>query len=288
MRVWFPSVGDLLEEGMATHSGILVWRFPWTEEPGGLRPIESQSQIRLKWLSTSTVSLGGDLATLPLLTASQDQTLSEPVVPGLTTGRALRAGSAFQQQHLPLDPPSSSSDVTPSLRTSLCLELRLTAPPWLTEAQLSRGLLLLPIPKAAIRSFPPSCQELEFSYPSSNLSVSRSSIWGGRDVLGLPGCGRNSLAGFDGACLLDTCLEWGQLLWKKFSQAVRKSKLVKWREHMERETLDILQLYFHFSKMDHLFNIKKHPSYSWTNCMLGDKNQYNFDNIIMYSASHCL
>ena len=27
---------DPLEEGMATHSSILVWRIPWTEEPGGL------------------------------------------------------------------------------------------------------------------------------------------------------------------------------------------------------------------------------------------------------------
>ena len=27
---------DPLEEGMATHSSILAWRTPWTEEPGGL------------------------------------------------------------------------------------------------------------------------------------------------------------------------------------------------------------------------------------------------------------
>ena len=27
---------DSLEEGMATHSSILAWRIPWTEEPGGL------------------------------------------------------------------------------------------------------------------------------------------------------------------------------------------------------------------------------------------------------------
>ena len=27
---------DALEEGMATHSCILAWRIPWTEEPGGL------------------------------------------------------------------------------------------------------------------------------------------------------------------------------------------------------------------------------------------------------------
>ena len=31
-----------LEEGMATHSSILAWRIPWTEEPGGLRSTGSQ------------------------------------------------------------------------------------------------------------------------------------------------------------------------------------------------------------------------------------------------------
>ena len=38
---------DLLEEGMATHSSILAWRIPWTEEPGGLLSMGSQSQTRL-------------------------------------------------------------------------------------------------------------------------------------------------------------------------------------------------------------------------------------------------
>ena len=28
---------DPLEDGMATHSGILAWRTPWTEEPGGVQ-----------------------------------------------------------------------------------------------------------------------------------------------------------------------------------------------------------------------------------------------------------
>ena len=32
-----------LEEGMATPSSILSWKIPWTEEPGGLQSIESQS-----------------------------------------------------------------------------------------------------------------------------------------------------------------------------------------------------------------------------------------------------
>ena len=30
-----------LEEGMAIHSGILAWRIPWTEEPGGLQSMGS-------------------------------------------------------------------------------------------------------------------------------------------------------------------------------------------------------------------------------------------------------
>ena len=33
---------DPIEKGMATHSSILVWRIPWTEELGGLQSIESQ------------------------------------------------------------------------------------------------------------------------------------------------------------------------------------------------------------------------------------------------------
>ena len=33
---------DPLEEGIATHSSILIWRIPWTEEPSGLQSIRSQ------------------------------------------------------------------------------------------------------------------------------------------------------------------------------------------------------------------------------------------------------
>ena len=33
---------DLLEEGMATHSSILAWKAPWTEELGGLQSTRSQ------------------------------------------------------------------------------------------------------------------------------------------------------------------------------------------------------------------------------------------------------
>ena len=37
-----PGQEDPLEKGMATHSNILVWRIPWTEEPGGLQFMGSQ------------------------------------------------------------------------------------------------------------------------------------------------------------------------------------------------------------------------------------------------------
>ena len=49
-EVWVQSLGQEhpLEEEMATHSSILARIIPWTEEPGGLQSIESQSQI---WLS---------------------------------------------------------------------------------------------------------------------------------------------------------------------------------------------------------------------------------------------
>ena len=43
-ETWVQSLGekDPLEKGMATHSSILAWRIPWTEEPGGLQSMGSQ------------------------------------------------------------------------------------------------------------------------------------------------------------------------------------------------------------------------------------------------------
>ena len=41
LETWVQSIGqeDYLEKGMATHSNTLAWTIPWTEEPGGLKPI---------------------------------------------------------------------------------------------------------------------------------------------------------------------------------------------------------------------------------------------------------
>ena len=42
--MWVQSLGweEPLEEEMATHSNILAWEIPWTEEPGGLQSMGSQ------------------------------------------------------------------------------------------------------------------------------------------------------------------------------------------------------------------------------------------------------
>ena len=44
---------------MTTHSRILAWEIPWTEEPDGLQSIGSQSQTWVKWLSMHTCSSAG-------------------------------------------------------------------------------------------------------------------------------------------------------------------------------------------------------------------------------------
>ena len=46
-----------LEKEMATHSSVLAWRIPETEEPSGLLSMGSQSRTRLKRLSSSNSAL---------------------------------------------------------------------------------------------------------------------------------------------------------------------------------------------------------------------------------------
>ena len=48
-ETWVRSLGweDPLEKEMAAHSSTLAWKIPWTEEPGGLQPMGSQSQTQL-------------------------------------------------------------------------------------------------------------------------------------------------------------------------------------------------------------------------------------------------
>ena len=50
-ETWVQSLGreDPLEKGMATHSSILAWRIPWTEEPGGPHPWGRKGQDWSEW-----------------------------------------------------------------------------------------------------------------------------------------------------------------------------------------------------------------------------------------------
>ena len=54
-ETWVRSLGqeDPLEKEMATHSSILAWRIPWTEEPGGLQPMGSQ-RVGHDWATSLT------------------------------------------------------------------------------------------------------------------------------------------------------------------------------------------------------------------------------------------
>ena len=48
--VWSLCEEDSLEKGIATHSSILAWRIPWTEEPGGLQSVGLQ-RVRQDWMT---------------------------------------------------------------------------------------------------------------------------------------------------------------------------------------------------------------------------------------------
>ena len=53
-----PGLGRSPGEGHTTHSSILTWRIPWTEEPGGATVHRvTKSRTRLKWLSTHILLL---------------------------------------------------------------------------------------------------------------------------------------------------------------------------------------------------------------------------------------
>ena len=52
IRVWSLGWEDPLEKKMATHSSILAWKIPWTEQPGGLQLDVTEGLSTLDKLST--------------------------------------------------------------------------------------------------------------------------------------------------------------------------------------------------------------------------------------------
>ena len=53
--IWSLGQEDSLEERMATHSSILAWRIPWTEEPGNLQSMGLQ-RVRHNWMTNTFTS----------------------------------------------------------------------------------------------------------------------------------------------------------------------------------------------------------------------------------------
>ena len=52
-----PGLGRSPGEGNATHSSILAWEIPWTEEPGGLQPMGSQNTQFSDWVRTTLTAV---------------------------------------------------------------------------------------------------------------------------------------------------------------------------------------------------------------------------------------
>ena len=113
-ETWVQSLSweDPLEKGMTTHSSILAWRIPWTEEPGGLQSMGLQGQTRLSDFHFPHVQSTNSATLLypqnisrrwPLLTTSQGKPPSSPL-------HRLPANSLFSTlqpchcsaQHLPV------------------------------------------------------------------------------------------------------------------------------------------------------------------------------------------
>ena len=57
-KTWIRSLSweDPLEKEMATHSSILTWKIPWTEEPGGLQSIRLQ-RVGHDWVTSLSLSI---------------------------------------------------------------------------------------------------------------------------------------------------------------------------------------------------------------------------------------
>ena len=58
-KTWVQSLGqeDSLEKEMATHSSTLVWKIPWTEKPGRLQSMGSQSRTQLSDFTFTFITL---------------------------------------------------------------------------------------------------------------------------------------------------------------------------------------------------------------------------------------
>ena len=111
-QIWSLGWEDSLEKEMATHSCILAWEIPWTEEPGGLQSMELHT-VRHDWVTntfTFTGSLHGSVTPCDSNLRSWKQQLCIPGLPQSpslqlseakrTTGNCTRTGTP-KPSHLP-------------------------------------------------------------------------------------------------------------------------------------------------------------------------------------------
>ena len=95
-----PSLGqeDPLEKEMATHSGILAWKIPWTEEPDGLQSIESQSWTQLSGFTFTCIP--ECLVVFPIVfnvSLNKGENEHFQIFPELLFSRACLRGKLFYQ-----------------------------------------------------------------------------------------------------------------------------------------------------------------------------------------------
>ena len=106
-RVWSLGGEDPLEKEMATHSSILAWRIPWTEEPGGLQFMGSQRSDTTERLHIShhmwTISMESAITGRCLLMKPHADPKTEVYVNTLSNGTTLRmfilGGGQARRQH---------------------------------------------------------------------------------------------------------------------------------------------------------------------------------------------
>ena len=148
-----PSMGqeEPLEKEMATHSSILAWRIPWTEEPGGLQSIGSPrvrhdlgtkqqhllpqvpaTSSAFPWLQSASSILVPPLAPRVQTLAS----LASPP-PFANTSKHLAqtssTSSLWSSFSIPFMVPTVAFVIPPALTTSFCSPLSLNLPPPSTE-----------------------------------------------------------------------------------------------------------------------------------------------------------
>ena len=117
MWVWPLGQEDPLEEEMATHSSILAWRIPWTEEPGGLQSMGSQRLAQDLGTSAQKTPLMNSMKLLLVLSFFwQDFLRRELNVHRLATGK--EEENFILVLKIPSVKPSSALEIISSIQFS--------------------------------------------------------------------------------------------------------------------------------------------------------------------------